>query len=190
MSPACIALCRHPDVDDLAAVAASRALSEALGLRTVEGPTLSLPDDAYSRSRRQYLADRALYALSHPDDVPLCLGLVAADLFVRGLNFVFGLAQGRRCLVSTARLDPGPRHPERQPRFLRRVGIEAVHEVGHLLGYAHCADRACAMHFSHTLADTDRKGPGLCPACRAHLPARLAAVSRSDARCGQPRQFS
>lgn len=182
-----IVLCRDRDVDDLAVEAAGRALAEVLGLRAVEGPPISLPDDAYRRSRDQYLADRVLEELPDPGDVPLCLGMVAADLFVRGLNFVFGLAHGRRCLVSTARLDPGPGHPGRRPRLLRRVAVEAVHEVGHLLGYAHCTDPACAMHFSHSLTDTDRKGPGLCPACRAGLTAHLSAVSRSDARCGPPR---
>jgi len=47
---------------------------------------------------------------------------------------------------------------------------EAVHELGHLLGLPHCDNPRCIMFFSNTLADTDRKGPGFCPACRGKLP--------------------
>jgi len=41
--------------------------------------------------------------------------------------------------------------------FRRRSAIEAVHEVGHLLGVHHCEDRHCVMFYSSTITDSDRK---------------------------------
>jgi archaemetzincin len=46
---------------------------------------------------------------------------------------------------------------------------EAVHELGHMFGLDHCSDLRCVMHFSNSLADTDRKGRDFCPSCRARL---------------------
>ena len=73
-------------------------------------------------------------------------------------------------MVSIARLQTGadgkPADPE---RLRRRAQVEAVHELGHLLGLSHCADPRCAMFLSHKPSDADRKGPGLCTACRGAL---------------------
>ena len=57
------------------------------------------------------------------------------------------------------------------PEWLRRrVLVETVHELGHLLGLSHCADQRCAMYLSLSRpSDADWKGPGLCGACRAAL---------------------
>ena len=46
---------------------------------------------------------------------------------------------------------------------------EAVHELGHTLGLAHCPNAKCVMHFSNSLADTDRKGSVLCPVCQRRV---------------------
>jgi len=53
--------------------------------------------------------------------------------------------------------------------FARRAATEAVHELGHSYGLAHCDDRGCVMWFSNSLAETDRKGPRFCPAHAAEL---------------------
>lgn len=66
-------------------------------------------------------------------------------------------SHGRTAVISLCRLascaDP-------QARRLRTLK-EAVHELGHILGLAHCPDAGCVMHFSNALADTDRKGSSL-----------------------------
>lgn len=89
------------------------------------------------------------------------VGIVNADGYVTGLNFVFGLAMGNTAVVFTHRLVGNLMHT--------RILKEVIHEVGHTLGLGHCSDPYCIMYFSNTLADTDRKGPGFCPRCRVKL---------------------
>jgi len=42
---------------------------------------------------------------------------------------------------------------------------EAVHEVGHTLGLAHCTNSSCVMFFSNSILDTDRKKSAFCEKC-------------------------
>lgn len=95
------------------------------------------------------------------------LGVTDRDLYAGDLNFVFGLAQspGRAAVISLFRLRAGAD----EAGFRARAVKEAVHELGHTLGLPHCPDPACVMHFSNSLADTDRKGAAHCQACRARL---------------------
>ncbi len=137
-----------------------------------------LPAGAYNSRRRQYLAEAFLPLLPPPGpgNHGLVLGVTAVDLFMPDLNFVFGLADFRQkcAIISLARLQPEfyglPGSPQ---LFQKRALKEAVHELGHLLGLGHCPDPSCVMFFSNSLADTDRKGPGFCTACRG----RLAGIS-------------
>jgi len=102
----------------------------------------------------------------------IAVGLTDLDLFVSGLNFVFGLAHPvlRTAVVSLARLDESfYGRPPNVALLQRRVLTEVVHEVGHILGLGHCRNPRCAMFFSNSLRDTDLKGPVFCNVCRAHL---------------------
>jgi archaemetzincin len=121
--------------------------------------------------RSQYPGEPFLAALAaaRPPGEEVILGVTGVDLTVSGLNFVFGLADpaSRAAIISLARLYPEFYGQPRDPRrFKERALKEAVHELGHLWGLGHCPDPACVMSFSNSLADTDRKGPGFCPACR------------------------
>jgi archaemetzincin len=114
----------------------------------------------------------AALAAARPPGDEFILGVTGVDLTAPGLNFVFGLADpgGRAAVISLARLYPEFYGQPRDPRrFKARAVTEAVHELGHLLGLGHCVDPACVMAFSNSLADTDRKGPGFCEACREKL---------------------
>lgn len=92
----------------------------------------------------------------------LALGITDDDLFVPGMNFVFGLAsrEAGAAVVSVNRLKD-----KDAAVFAGRVTKEAVHEVGHLYGVSHCSDPGCVMHFSNTLSDTDAKADTFCPRC-------------------------
>ncbi len=148
-------------------------LSRELGATVLVTPNLPLPVPG-DEVRRQYPGEpfiAALAATRAPED-GIILGVTNVDLFVPGLNFVFGLAdpKSRVAIISLARLYPEfygqPRNPQ---LFKDRTLKEAIHEIGHILGLGHCADPACIMYFSNTLADTDRKGPGFCARCRELL---------------------
>ncbi len=102
----------------------------------------------------------------------IAVGLTDLDLFVSGLNFVFGLAHPglRTAVVSLARLDESfYGRPPNVALLERRVLTEVVHEVGHILGLGHCRNPRCVMFFSNSLRDTDLKGPLFCDVCHAHL---------------------
>jgi archaemetzincin len=49
---------------------------------------------------------------------------------------------------------------------------EAIHELGHSYGLAHCSRPKCVMFFSNSLQDTDRKRSAFCVDCRMKLDKR------------------
>lgn len=105
-----------------------------------------------------------------PSDAKRLLGVIDSDLFVPGLNFIFGLAYGNTAVIALTRLRPEYYGEEKNERlFKERALKEAIHELGHTFGLAHCPDIRCVMHFSNKLADTDIKGPSFCRVCSARL---------------------
>lgn len=143
-------------------------LASKLGNRYGYGtllPPVEVPSDSYDERRGQYDSARFLELAMRPNGDRV-LGITYADLFVPGLNFVFGraLLGGKACVISIARL----RHAEREV-FISRVVKEAVHELGHTFGLDHCKDQRCVMFFSNSISDTDRKGDWYCDRCGAAL---------------------
>ncbi len=135
----------------------------------------TLPPAGYNRRRDQYLAS-SLFEPCLLEDGDRILGVTEADLYETGLNFVFGYSQpnGRVAVISLARL-----HDPNEGRVLDRCVKEAVHEIGHTLGLRHDEERAeCVMHFSRTLADTDRKSRDYCAACAPEAQLTLKRLRR------------
>jgi archaemetzincin len=100
------------------------------------------------------------------------LGVTNKDLYAEPLNFVFGQASlnGRIAIVSVCRLDPTfYGQPADKDLFTQRAVKEAVHEVGHMLGFRHCADPVCVMHFSNSINEVDSKSAKLCWKCELTL---------------------
>jgi archaemetzincin len=98
------------------------------------------------------------------------LVVLGADGYVRGLNFVFGVARnGWGGVVFTERLNPlfyGELYSEELYRL--RILKESLHELGHALGLEHCREN-CVMRFSNSVYDVDAKPAFFCPKCCLEL---------------------
>lgn len=143
-------------------------LEEVYGYHCRIAPAVRVPESSYSTDREQYNAEVLVAGLAEkmPTDAEKLLGVVDVDLFVPGLNFIFGLAAGNTAVISLARLKP-EYYGEMKNVFLfrERALKEAIHELGHTFGLHHCPDIRCIMHFSNRLEDTDIKGPDFCRNC-------------------------
>jgi archaemetzincin len=141
---------------------------------------LHVPKSAYVASRGQYLSTRILDDTSgfaaEVEDVSSerchVLGVAEVDLYVPGLNFVFGEARcpGNAAVISLHRLRPefyGV--PPDETVFLERAVKEAVHELGHTFGLRHCPNPACVMHFSLHIGMTDLKQAEFCDRCQRQI---------------------
>ena len=99
------------------------------------------------------------------------------DLYSPEFDFVFGEAEIRSgvATLSLYRLRP-ERYglPPNAKTVEERVVREAVHELGHLYGLGHCTNTKCAMHFSTSLVDVDRKGKAFCSKCQRRLKENIA----------------
>ena len=143
----------------------ARALS-ARGMDVRIAKQRPLPQEAFDSRRQQYRADDFLrIARNEPGD--RVLAVTNCDLYADNLNFVFGLAEsfGKYAAISLCRLRIGVD----DEKFRLRAVKEAVHELGHMFGLAHCARRSCVMVFSNTLGDTDRKETNWCEGCQRKL---------------------
>lgn len=129
--------------------------------------TIPIEGMAWNAERGQYDAEKMLAQLAEAKlGCEKVLAVADADLFVPGLNFVFGLSEmsGREGLVSFARLKD-----EDGALFRERFLKEALHEIGHLRGLGHCTNGKCVMKFSNSLHEVDLKGGSLCARCRKKL---------------------
>lgn len=100
------------------------------------------------------------------------LGICNLDAYSENFNFIFGEAQyqGRISAIYLPRLGQefyglSPN----DPLFFQRAAKEAVHELGHSFGLAHCTLPSCVMYFSNSLSDTDEKGKEFCGRCKLAL---------------------
>jgi archaemetzincin len=136
------------------------------------GSQMAKPDFAYNPTRKQYLAPLILDAISEFGAEGKMLGVADVDLYAPGLNFVFGQADIKRgvAVISLRRLRQEYYGlAQDKDLFSQRAIKEAIHEIGHTYGLTHCRDDACVMHFSNSLADTDRKEASLCQKCQSKL---------------------
>jgi archaemetzincin len=150
-------------------------LTDVFEVGVVIEPAQPVPEYAYNKRRSQYLSSQIMNTLAR--DTKLLsnkvLAVIDKDLYVSGLNYVFGEADSNRgiCIISLTRLRQSYWNlPKDRILFLERTLKEAVHEIGHLLDLRHCPDPRCVMHFSNSLQDTDIKGWQFCNQCKNCLP--------------------
>jgi archaemetzincin len=139
-------------------------------------PPAPHPSYALNPVREQYCSTQILAELATRPTPPgsKLLAITSGDLFIPILTFVFGEAQmnGTCAVVSTFRLRQEfyglpPDVELLQSRLIK----EAVHELGHTLGIAHCEDYNCVMAPSHAVEWIDLKNMALCEVCRAAVAA-------------------
>ena len=129
--------------------------------------SMRIPEEAYDPNRGQWMAERILNKMKEIEwNADRVVGILDVDIFVRGLNFVFGLAEigGKHCVVSIFRL----RTPD-ENLFKERVMKEVIHELGHTFGLGHCPNKNCVMSFSNSIKEVDRKGSNFCEECVTRL---------------------
>lgn len=140
------------------------------GVESKLGAQVELPSLAYNRTRDQYDASRLLILVSknQRSNSLATVAFLDKDLYVSGLNFVFGLAnRSNRCgvfsIIRYIEAGGGER------TLLRRTLKVAVHETGHLLGLEHCTYYRCSMNGSNSLEEADRRPLHLCPICLSKI---------------------
>jgi archaemetzincin len=159
---------------------AAHGLAEVFPETTCEVSSndLALPENAFDKKRRQYNSTMILNDIRNVvvhSNYHRVLGIIDADIFASGLNYVFGEAyvSGNAALISLWRLKP--KFYGEQPdsgEFQLRTLKEAIHEVGHVLGLQHCPKSYCVMHFSNSIFEVDKKQSLFCDQC--YLNAALA----------------
>jgi archaemetzincin len=151
---------------------ASASLRAVYDCDVVVASEQDVPQGAYDDARSQYRAAELIDLATRVSDGEKTLAITPEDLFYRRRNYVFGLAylDGRGCVVSTYRLqtssDGGFSERPASDVFDDRVRKEVVHELGHTLGLEHCDNNRCAMNFSPTVREVDRKEENLCGSCQ------------------------
>jgi len=138
------------------------------------GTSFSNLAQAYEQQRERYHASELLSHLSaeKKGEDERIVGIVDVDLYVPGLNFIFGEADTvcRAAIISLCRLRQEYYGlPPDKSLFLERATKEIVHELGHTFGLGHCPNIKCVMHFSNSLADTDWKEVHFCDRCCPRL---------------------
>ena len=122
-----------------------------------------------------------------PDDCTrdggACLWLTDEDLYISGLQYVFGLAQYERrqgvvslhrTLHASAKGGPSPGGTPSRVDSLRRLLKVAVHELGHPFSLQHCVHfRHCLMAGTSSVRENDEGRLALCPLDHEKLRQRL-----------------
>ena len=139
---------------------------------------IKLPEYAYNPFRGQYNSSKILSELASnlPTDASKLLAITNVDLCTPILDYVFGAAQldGQAAIVSTHRLNPEfYKKPLDNNLLLQRTLKETLHEIGHTFGLVHCLRFECAMHFSPTAKEIDKKKALYCPTCKNILEEKI-----------------
>jgi len=145
--------------------------------------SIPIPQETFDSQRKQYRSDMILNIVESYSrklrKFDRLLGVIDVDIFVPGLNFVFGEATcpGKAALISLWRLRPEfYSSPANIELLIERSTKEAVHEIGHTFGLRHCPNPFCVMYFSNSIFETDRKKSLFCNRCYLELQRLIAEL--------------
>lgn len=147
-----------------------------MSVKTVIDPEQLLPKSAYDASRLQYDAEKVIDAISGQLVLTVinerALIITDQDLYVPGVDFVFGLADGKKgvCIISLARLSNEFYGQSPDGNILAgRILKEAARELGRSWKLPDCPSKKCVMHPSSTPADIDKERESFCYKCGVAL---------------------
>lgn len=158
----------HSGLDDIARSAVLRTIESTFSVEVqvidLDGDVEELIENFYVAWRGQYEASSILETIArvYPNDI--FLFVVPFDIFVEGLNFVFGVALPRiGAVISTARFKSSDRNV-----YVERIYKTVKHELGHVFGLEHCRN-PCVMRFANSIMELDMKPKYFCEKCAEKL---------------------
>jgi len=153
-----------PNIEFSIVQTVSKSLQKVYGIKIKKIEQLDIKQrlkKACSEQKNQYNGQFLLNYLIDEKKQSWFILLVEEDLYVPGLNFIFGLAsQFYGAVVSFHRLSTTEMKIK-----------ESVHECGHILGLGHCTNN-CVMQFSNSLYEAHQKPVQLCAECTRNLEVR------------------
>ena len=161
-------------IDQLAVTIIAANLQTILGLNSDVLDPRPDPEYAFLPQRQQFDALKIIKEFSRETDGALFkLGVTALDICTPILTFVYGESQlgGKVALISLNRLQG--LSPALTYERAAKIG---VHEVGHILGLAHCWEVRCLMHFSRNLEQLDSLPLQFCSACEFEATRRVRTL--------------
>ncbi len=172
----CIYVVSFGSVESRLLIACAKNIKEIFSLE-VRISSVRLP---LNFDRNRY---KASDFLSHLRDIHFphmvrLLALVSFDIYEEGFNFVFGVAQEDKAVVSLFRL-----HHSEETVFFERVFKEVNHELGHTFGLKHCHSQKCVMRFSNSVKEVDIKSKYFCKNCLSVLTVSLEPYRRYPWNC-------
>ncbi len=117
----------------------------------------------YNPLRQQINAEKLLKTLIYERKFrnELFLAIINHDIYVPGLNFVFGVASAwQGAIISDYRF----LWNADQDLYLLRLKKTVRHELGHVFGLSHCSNE-CVMRFANSLYELDIKAENFCAEC-------------------------
>jgi archaemetzincin len=152
------------------------------------GPVRPLPEEFFDDEGGQVEAERVLDDLLElvSVDALAVLGLSGSPLFSGPRDELGGLSSFRRRVTVLS----VPFHAEGadDARFLRRLFGAVAHDVGHVLGMAHCVFFRCVMNGVATDDAIDLRPIQFCPVCEEKIGFALAG-GRGDWRAASRKKL-
>ena len=168
-----IALLPFSDADTIFVKRLKDSLQKRLAVNFTTLPQKQLPAFAFYKPRQRYIADSLLIFLksSNQQKADKIVGITTKDISTQKGEIAnwgvlgLGYCPGEACVISTFRAGKGK---VGDSKFLNRMTILALHELGHTFGLPHCPETSCIMKDAEGKMNLDN-GNSYCPKCHKYL---------------------